>query len=170
VIVVIIVLCKCCRGKGKCGSKPGLSNEAFVKSSMPKKLDGTVEDFSFQSGAWSFRYNNNGIWNAPSIMSLRFDQNASTVVGSGTDVYGSYTIDGVFSSSNHRLALKKTYDSVAATSTIIAGTQSIAQLVWNSTEKKFVGKWYDNTNHVAINGDCELTLSTSQSDAFKNIY
>ncbi len=91
-----------------------------------------------------------------------------SITGSGTDDVGTFDINGFYSHRTHRIAFTKMYRSDNESNN--PGRQLKMQLAWNTKEKSFKGKWYEETNLNKGKGAFELTLENEQNQlAFVNV-
>jgi len=85
-----------------------------------------------------------------------FDRPHGKVTGKGLDDVGDFTIDGIFSSENLRLALTQKYQAGTGDLKENFGHTSTIQLKWNSSNKEFQGMWFVQTSTYSGNGEFKL--------------
>jgi hypothetical protein len=68
------------------------------------------------------------------------------VTGSGSDDIGTFTIDGIYSTTTLRIGLTKTYQKGTGNLFQNLGHQVTIQLTWNEKNQQFKGKWYVKTS------------------------
>ncbi|CAF4594569.1 unnamed protein product [Rotaria sp. Silwood2] len=133
--VLVCLVMACCY---QCTSgKPSQVNEDFIRQGSLNYHD--YEKYPFETGIWSFRYYQYDKWHGPYRVSLTFDRSLGKVTGQGTDDVGIFTIDGIFSSENFRLALTQIYEAETGDPTENLGHTSTIQLTWNSNNNQFEG-------------------------------
>ena len=127
----------------RCRGRPHHSNVDFIDQGS----NGTAsyEKDHFEAGPWSSRYYQRGRWHGPHTLSLEFDRGMSTVHGQGTDDVGDFTVEGIFSTKTHRMALTKKYSAGTGDTSENFGHSVTLQLVWNAANEQFEGKWFIQT-------------------------
>ncbi|CAF4769558.1 unnamed protein product, partial [Rotaria sp. Silwood2] len=80
------------------------------------------------------------------------------VTGQGKDDVGDFTVDGIFSSDNLRLALTQSYVAGTGDPKENLGHTSIIQTTWNSKNNQFEGRWYVRTHKYSGDDRFELKL------------
>ncbi len=152
-----ICCCRCCQGR------PLRKNPTFVHLSISKQIKHESYDINaFRSGIWSSRYYQYGRWNGPHQFSLSFDPQSMKVTGSGSDNIGTFTIDGVYSVTTHRIGLTKIYQAGTGNPSENLGHQVIIQLTWNAQNHQFEGKWYVQTSKYR--GEDKFELKFNEQD------
>jgi hypothetical protein len=68
------------------------------------------------------------------------------VTASGSDDVGVFTIDGTYSTETNRIDLTKTYLLGTGDSSKNSGHQVTIQLIWNTQNDQFEGKWSVQTS------------------------
>lgn len=140
IVAVIFTTIFCVR---RYRGRPYRSNVDFI--SEGKNAASTYEKDHFESGPWSSRYYQKSAWHGPHALTLNFDRGMSTISGEGTDDIGDYTVEGVFSTETHRMGLTKSYRAGTGNPGENFGHTVTLQLVWNSANEQFEGKWFIQT-------------------------
>jgi len=118
-------------------NRPCQTNVKFVSSKTHRPHSHLSYDTNlFQSGLWSYRYLQLGMWCGPNQMTLLFDCQFSKITGSGTDSIGTFSINGTYSMKTGRIALTKSYPLDTM------NHQIIIQLEWNIEKRLFEGKQF----------------------------
>ena len=153
--LIIFIAYACHRWNGK----PIKSNADFVNEAPAKPIN--HEKDPFESGVWSSRYFQNGMFHGPHSMTVRFDRSSSTLTGEGTDDIGSFQVDGVFSMKNSRLGLVKKYQLGTGNPTENFGHHVTIQLSWHEKNHQFEGKWFIQTSKYRGENRFELRFNNS---------
>ncbi len=119
-----------------------VANSAYAKINSQKVCD----TGPFQSGIWSSRYFQYGLWHDSHPFPLSFDSQSMKVTASGSDDVGVFTIDGTYSTETNRIDLTKTYLLGTGDSSKNSGHQVTIQLIWNTQNDQFEGKWSVQTS------------------------
>lgn len=165
-VVALFLQCVCQCFRGRKAGRPSQVNADFIRRESLKNRN--YERYPFQDGVWSFQYHQYKKWHGPYRMRLTFDRTLGTVTGQGTDDVGNFTIEGIFSSENLRLALTQSYVAGTGNPTENLGHTSTIQLTWNSIKNRFEGKWYVETSKYRGHGSFEMTLETSSELLLNN--
>jgi hypothetical protein len=105
------------------------------------------------------------MWHASWQLSLRFYSPSMKVMGSGSDHVGAFTINGIYSRETNRLDLTKTYESSTDDSSQNLERQVTIQLIWNTQERQFEGKWSVQTGIYHHNAVFEYKLSRTSIES-----
>jgi hypothetical protein len=107
----------------------------------------SIEDSDnlFPSGSWVSRYFQYKRWHGPHTFSLSFDHQKFKVAGCGTDDVGTFSIDGIYSLTTHRIDLTKKYQEKTGNPSENLGHTVAIQLEWNFKERQFDGEWHVQT-------------------------
>ena len=115
----------------------------------------------FESGVWSSRYYQYGIWHGPYQFSLVFDPETSQVTGNGWDDVGEYTVQGLYSRRTNRMSLIKGYRKGTGNRTQNLGHNVTIQVAWKSSERLFEGRWFVKTSKYSGDDKFQLRLEKS---------
>lgn len=124
------------------------SNRLFVTLALPKCCTFHEQDFVFYSGFWISEFSRLGEQLDSCRLHLTFESRSMTVKGSGMDNFGPFVIDGFYSYITNRLALTKTYRSDTSLQCINVQPPIRIQLKWSNQERRFTGKWRNQSNPV----------------------
>ncbi|CAF0992986.1 unnamed protein product [Adineta steineri] len=139
--------------------RPAHSNATYID--LPSNEAELQESNHFISGFWSSQYYQYNIWHGPYQFSLLFDSETQKVTGNGSDDVGMYTIEGIYSTRTNRMGLIKTYKKGTGNPIQNLGHDVTIQVVWNSNQHQFEGKWYVRTNKYSGQDKFHLNLEKS---------
>ncbi len=164
-ILLILGTIFCCR---YWNGRPFRKNPAFVRLSNSKQTKSESHGVDiFRSGIWASQYHQYRAWHGPDQLSLSFDPQSMKVTGSGSDNIGTFTIDGVYSTTTHRMGLTKKYQSGTGNPSENLGHEVTIQLAWNEQNHQFEGKWFVQTTKYRGDGKFELKFDEKH---FTNAY
>jgi hypothetical protein len=143
----------------RCRGRPAQPNLVFVKEASSKTE--TLEKDPFQTGLWSSVYYQYGTAHGPHSLSLSFDRGMLKVTGQGTDDVGRFIIGGTFSVETHRMGLTKTYQRGTGNTLENFGHTVTLQLMWNSSNNLFDGKWFVQAPSYSGEGKFELRFQSA---------
>ncbi|CAF1173020.1 unnamed protein product, partial [Adineta steineri] len=155
VLIIFGIACYYIRRQGS----PAHSNATYVD--LPSNEVQLQESNQFISGVWSCQYYQYNIWHGRYRFSLVFDSETQKVTGNGSDNVGVYTIEGIYSSRTNRMGLIKTYQKGTGNPIQNLGHDVTIQVVWNSNQRQFKGKWYVRTNKYSGQDKFKLKLKKS---------
>lgn len=112
----------------------------------------------FQSGSWESQYFQYKQWYKSYQMDLTFDTLKSEIIGSGVDVVGTFTIEGIYSTQTRRMALTKKYQLGTGNPLENLGHDVTIQLEWNRSTNQFEGKWYVRTRKFKGDGEFKMNF------------
>jgi hypothetical protein len=147
----------------RCKGRPLKSNRAFVLTTADSRhARQPFDSHLFKSGVWSSRYLQDGKCHGPHRCLLSFDYQTLKVSGSGNDNNGVFVIDGIISMKTGRMGLNKTYTSTLSQSSAFFQSQILIQLVWNTKNSQFEGKWYVHTKNYRAENKFYLKYNQQQ--------
>ncbi|UJR31034.1 hypothetical protein I4U23_018544 [Adineta vaga] len=162
-IILCLVIIVVCWNHWK--GRPLKTNLKFIHSTDRKHSQDDSYDNKnlFQSGIWSSRHIQYGIWHGFYRLTLTFDPQLLKVTGAGSDSSGVFTVDGIYSVKTKRISLIKTYHLEANKRSENFKYQMIIQLRWNCKTSQFEGKWYVRTKTYRGENKFELKFSNQQT-------
>ncbi len=100
----------------------------------------------FQSGIWSGRYCQYEEWHDPRQFSLLFDSHSFTIIGTGSDDVGAFTVSGKYSTTTNEIELIKTYQQGTGDEKENLGHSVTIEVTWDPEKQLFAGNWYVDTS------------------------
>ncbi|CAF1173499.1 unnamed protein product [Adineta steineri] len=146
--------------------QPLRSNPVFV-TQPTSNTNETYSQGYFETGIWSSRYCQHNRWHGPHQLYLSFNHTMSRVDGEGTDDIGAFTIDGIFCRQTQKLALTKIYKQGTGNMAENFGHKVTIQLIWNSNQNVFEGKWFIHTTKYRGEDKFELKYHQTTENSSK---